>query len=138
MGQVRIPPHAQLSPGAEFRHDMFIQSTDRLRRMARKALTVTGKKNNECVAVCIEVDDPTQRWKYIVDALMPHEDWSKVRKKKIQPVARGIALWSVCTVIAKELPELQKVLLEVPFQTTVIKVIVLGKGGCTVYDMDTV
>ena len=63
------------------------------------------------------------------------QDWQRYRDKGMDPVAQGTAMWSICEVLAEEMPDIAKALLEHPPEDK-IKLIALGKGGGTVYDIE--
>jgi hypothetical protein len=106
---------------------------DRLQHIAWRALNVLGKKNDEIVIVCIQVDD--EPWRDIVDLLMPNEDWQQYRDMGMDPIARGSAMWPLCEVMAERLPPIADVIMEKPPEGKV-KLIALAKKGGTVYEIE--
>ncbi len=132
MATAIIPEGAQLSEAAEYRNNMYLGSLPRLQQIAWRALNVLGKRNDQIVVVCIQVDS---RWRDVVDALMPGYDWQSIRDKGEEPVARGSAMWPICEVVAERLPDIAAVCLEVPTEG-MVKAIVLSDGGGTVYELE--
>lgn len=133
MATAVIPPKAQLSEAAEYRNFIVSDCMERLQHMAWRALNVLGKQNDEIVIVCIQVDD--DRWRDIVDLLMPNEDWQMYRDMGKDPIARGSAMWPLCEVVAERLPPIADVIMEKPPEGKV-KLIALAEGGGTVYDIE--
>lgn len=132
MATAVIPPHAQLSEAAEYRNLMYSSAMPRLQRLAWRALHVLGKKNDEIVIVCIQVDSC---WRDLANHLMPGYDWDTIRATGADPVAQGTVTWAVCKFVAEQFPNIADVILEVPPEGKV-KVIVLSEGGCTVYELE--
>lgn len=132
MATATIPENAQLSDAAEHRNTMYIQSAHRLQHFAWRALNILGKKNNEVVVICIEVDS---RWRDLVEQLMPGYDWDAERVSGRQPIALGSTTWAICKFLAEEFPDLAKVALEVPPEGKA-KAVVLDDGGCTIYELE--
>lgn len=132
MATAVIPPHAQLSEAAEYRNFMYQSAMSRLQRLAWRALNVLGKKNDEIVVVCIQVDS---RWRDWVDNLMPGHDWDAIRATGADPVAQGTVTWEACKFVAEQFPDIADIALEVPPEGKV-KAIVLNDGGCTVYELE--
>lgn len=126
-----IPQSAQFSDAAEHRNFIFQDSFQRLQHFAFRASNVFGRKNDEVVIVCIEVDTD---WRWLVDMLMPEHDWNKIRDSGLGPIARGSAGWGVCDIVADAFPSMKEVALSKP-DTGVFKAIVLNYGGCTIYDI---
>lgn len=126
-----IPYSAQFSDAAAHRNFLFQDSFQRLQHFAFRASNVLGKKNDEVVLVCIEVDT---EWRGLVDMLMPGHDWDKVRDSGLDPIARGSAGWGVCEIVADVFPTMRGVALSKPDEG-VFKAIVLNHGGCTIYDI---
>lgn len=127
-----IPDSAQFSESAEHRNMLFTSSLLRLQHLAFRAFNVLSKRNDEIVAVCIEVDSC---WRPLVDTLMPNADWDTIRASGAEPVARGTAGWGVCQIVADAFPDLAVTALEKP-DKGVMKAIVLNNGGCTIYDLN--
>jgi len=132
MATAIIPEYAQLSKAAEHRNAIYSQTMPRLQHLAWRALTVLGKKNDEVVIICVQVDST---WRDLVDDLMPGHDWDAIRATGAEPIAQGIVLWSLCEFIAQEFPDIAKAVLEVP-PPGKMKVIVLNDGGCTIYELE--
>lgn len=122
------------SPASKKRQEMVVQCIDRLRNFAYRAMHIHGMTSIDVVVVCIKVDS---KWRPIVDALMPGEDWQRIRDTGLEPVARGLAMFSICEVIAEELPDIADVLMETPTEGF-YKCIALDEGGCTVYEIEPV
>jgi hypothetical protein len=131
MATANIPPSAQLSKAAEYRNLMYSQAMPRLQHFAWRALNLLGKKSNEVVLVCIQVDS---RWRGVVDMIMPGKDWDSVRATGADPVALGTVEWSFCELVAEEFPDLANMAFEVPDEGC-MKAFVLTEEGCTIYDL---
>ncbi|OGG65429.1 hypothetical protein A3I99_01610 [Candidatus Kaiserbacteria bacterium RIFCSPLOWO2_02_FULL_45_11b] len=131
MGTAVIPPQAQFSEAAEYRNVMYSQSMPRLQHLAWRALNVHGQRNDEMVAVCIQVDSV---WRDVVDMLMPDQDWQPIRDRGEDPIALGTASWDICQIVAEKLPNIADTALEVP-PAGMMKVIVLSDEGCTIYEL---
>lgn len=117
----------------ESRNEFIEPQRERLEHMAFRQIK-NGLRNDEFVAIAIDVDDPT--WTHFVKILMPgitEEDWQAIRDKGEKPVARG-------TVMAKGLLEnLSNLVPDIKHALTdelpkdVVRLIVLADGGASVY-----
>lgn len=134
MSQRVDSPEADMSEAARKRHAMVACNIERLQHFAYRAKCVLGKSNEDVVVVCIQVDSD---WRPLVDALMPNTNWQKFRDLGQEPIARGTALFSICEVVAKRMPEIADVLMEKPGDG-LYKCIALDDGGCTVYEIEPV
>lgn len=116
---------------AKRRHSMVVQSLDRLQHFAYRAKSVHNQSADEMIVICIKVDS---KWRWIVDKLMPGQNWQKIRDLGQEPVALGTADISLCKVVAEILPGFANVLLEKPIDGH-YKCVALDEGGATVYDI---
>lgn len=128
------PVWMDMSDAAKRRHEMVIQHIGRLQHFAYRAKVVHGQTNAEAVVVCIKVDSD---WRPIVDALMPGENWQRIRDLGQEPVAKGTAYFPICEIIARRLPKLASVLMETPTDGY-YKCIALDEGGCSVYEIEAI
>ncbi len=131
MGQ-STPIGMDMSETAEKRHNMLMQSYERLQHLAFRAQSIYKWGNDKVVLVCISVDT---EWRELVDAIMPETDWQKIRDQRMMPVARGTIDFSITEIIAKSFPNIQGVIFEIPAEGF-YKCIALDEGGCTVYEIE--
>jgi len=132
MATAKIPESAQFSNEAEYRNKMYTQNMLRLQHLAWRALNVLGKKNDEIVVICIQVDS---YWRELADSLVPNCDWQAFRDMGQDPIARGSVTWDICKTLAEELPDISDVIMEVPPKGKV-RAIVLSDYGGTVYELE--
>lgn len=116
----------------EAREELFQLNKDRLEHMAFRALK-KGMSNEDFVAVCIDVDDPS--WTEVVDLLMPGHNWQEYRDRGEKPVARGTAMAVINEYLSEVVPDIAPVLVG-HLPTGVVRAIVMGDGGASVYQIE--
>lgn len=131
MGQSK-PIWMDLSEAAQKRHDMFLNSYERLRHFAFRAQKAYELDNKKAVVVCIMVDSI---WRDLVDIIMPDVDWQIIRDQGVEPIAQGFQKSSICELIAERMPNLAKDIFSIP-QEGHYKCLVLDEGGCTIYEIE--
>ncbi len=125
--------HEQIPEGLsdnEERDFLFQLNRERLAVMAASALN-KGLKHDEFVMTLIDVDDST--WRPIVEQLMPGHDWQSYRDRGEKPISRGSAMASpLLSILSALVPDVETAL-TANLPEDLIKTIVMGRGGASVY-----
>ncbi|PIS09111.1 hypothetical protein COT75_03125 [Candidatus Beckwithbacteria bacterium CG10_big_fil_rev_8_21_14_0_10_34_10] len=125
-----------LTESEKERQVLFEINKERLEQLAFRAES-KGLYPDEYLVICIDVDDPT--WSFVVDALMPNEDWQAIRDQGLKPVSRGIVYSEIRELLARTVPDVASILQdgnEIPFGKALAAV--LGGGGVTIYPIDII
>jgi hypothetical protein len=101
-------------------------------RLARLAHDKYGLKSNQVIIYCIKVDT---EWRDMVELIMPNFNWQQIRNQGLEPMARGVEKFSICTKIAEKMPQLKEELEAKPTEDY-FKCIVLDEGGGTIYKIE--
>ena len=103
-----------------------------LQQLAFRSL-LRGKGPKKEIIVCIDVDDPT--WTFLVNKLMPDQNWDEIRAKGMKPVARGsLERADISKLISLAIPSLGKLLEEDP-KEGFFWAVVLTDGGGSLYEI---
>lgn len=117
--------------GEQLRQEIFDNSAQSLAEKAYRAVHVLGNDPSEIVTVAIHVDDP--EWTFLVDALMPGQDWQQFRDRGEKPVARGSArAEGVCEMLSELVPDLAEPIAAGPPEGHLFAFVMDG-GGASIY-----
>lgn len=83
-----------------FRAQFAKANRESLLRLSDRATIKSDEMGEQCIVICVDVDDPP--WRTLVDVLMPGHDWQQYRDQGLKPVARGIVNRESIEAIAKE------------------------------------
>jgi len=108
---------------------IFRENYAALCQFASLAFNKYGLKTNQVVIYCIKVDT---EWRDLVELIMPNYNWQQIRNDGLEPMARGVEKFSICTKIAEKMPQLKEELEAKP-EGDYFKCIVLDEGGGTIY-----
>lgn len=118
-----------MNASEESRQILYDLNRQRLAELAFRAIQ-RGRKNDEIMIVCIDVDDPV--WSFLVDELMPGYDWQSIRDRGEKPVARGSVSAIMAELLSDFVPNLAQALVGPP-PSGHVRVAVLGAGGASIY-----
>jgi len=127
-----IPGNTQPSVVPQSRNLLYESSVSKLQDMAWRALNIIGKKNNEVVVVCIQVD--SSLWRDVVKEVLPNYRIQGIGDSKEHLITYGITNWSFCRIMARHLPEIADDCMEVP-PASKVKTIVLSDDGYVIQEL---
>jgi hypothetical protein len=117
---------------AEYRKKLFEKHLPDLQIAAMKTVAELGLKNNEFIALIIQVDSG---WRTIVDKMMPGYNWQAVRDEGKEPIVKGVTHWSFCEFVAKHVHGIAGPALALPIDDRV-KAFVLSHQGASVFEIE--